>query len=74
MPGFPLPYPLQFFDDNGDPAAGYLLYTYAAGTSTPRDTYTTYELTVANANPIVLDANGRAVAFVEDGVAYKLVL
>lgn len=74
MPGFPLPIDQQVFDNNGDPATGYLLYTYAAGTSTPLATYSDQALTVPNANPIALDSAGRASIFAEDGVAYKLVL
>jgi hypothetical protein len=57
------PHFIQFFDDNGDPLANGKLYTYAAGTTTPKATYTTAAATVANANPIVLDSAGRAVAF-----------
>ena len=30
----------QFFDDNGVPLAGGLIYTYAAGTTTAATTYT----------------------------------
>lgn len=49
----------QFFDDNGNPLSGGLLYTYEAGTTTPQTTYTDSNGNVANANPIVLDAAGR---------------
>ena len=49
----------QFFDNNGVPLAGGLLYTYAAGTSTPQATYTSAYGNIANANPIVLDSAGR---------------
>jgi len=49
----------QFFDDNGTPLTGGLLYTYEAGTTTPLTTYTDVNGNVANANPIVLDAAGR---------------
>jgi hypothetical protein len=49
----------QFFDDNGTPLTGGKLYTYAAGTTTPLASYTTYTGTVARTNPIVLDAAGR---------------
>ena len=31
----------QFFDNNGIPLAGGLLYSYAAGTTSPLATYTT---------------------------------
>ena len=53
----------QIFDSNGNPAAGFLLYTYDAGTSTPRTTWSNSAETVANANPVVLDASGRAQIF-----------
>jgi hypothetical protein len=49
----------QFFDNNGVPLAGGLIYTYAAGTTTPAVTYTSNSGLTAHANPIVLDAAGR---------------
>lgn len=49
----------QFFDANGVPLAGGLLYTYAAGTTTPLTTYTSYTGVTPNSNPIVLDSAGR---------------
>lgn len=68
------PYPkLQFFDDDGDPLAGGLLYTYAAGTSTPLATYSDVALATPNANPVVLDAAGRATVFLS-ATSYKFVL
>ena len=51
---------LQFFDANGAPLAGGLLYTYAAGTTTPLVTYTDSTGVSANTNPIVLDSRGEA--------------
>lgn len=67
-----LPVPkAQFLDDNGNPCAGCKLYAYAAGTTTPQDTYTTYALSVANANPVVLDAAGRATVFLDSTLNYK---
>ena len=65
---------LQFLDNNGDPAASYQLFTYLAGTSTKTSTYTDVNLQTANANPIVLDANGRCTIFLEPGVSYKFAL
>jgi hypothetical protein len=47
-------------DANGNPAAGWKVYTYEAGTSTPKATYTTSAASVANANPVVLDSRGEA--------------
>ncbi len=49
----------QFFDNNGVPLAGGLLYTYSAGTTTPIATYTSNSGSIANPNPIVLDSSGR---------------
>ena len=49
----------QFFDNNGVPLAGGLLYTYASGTTTQVATYTSSSGSVANSNPIVLDSSGR---------------
>ena len=67
----------QFFDNNGIPLAGGLIYTYAAGTTTPQATYTTSAGNVAQANPIVLDSAGRVPSgeiWVPSGLAYKFVL
>ena len=47
-------------DNDGNPLSGGKVYFYSAGTSSPRDTYTTSALNVANANPVVLDSAGRA--------------
>jgi hypothetical protein len=66
----------QFFDDNGLPLAGGLIYTYQAGSSTPLVTYTTNGGTIANANPIVLDAAGRVPQeiWLLTGYSYKFIL
>ena len=48
----------RFFDSNGNPLSGGLLYTYSAGTTTPKVTYTTQAASAANTNPIVLDSEG----------------
>jgi len=66
----------QFFDNNGVPLSGGLLYTYAAGTTTQQATYTTPIATVANSNPIVLDASGRTTQeiWLLNGYSYKFVL
>jgi hypothetical protein len=66
----------QFFDDNGVPLAGGLIYTYQAGSSTPLVSYTTNAGNIANANPIVLDAAGRVPQeiWLLTGYSYKFVL
>lgn len=65
---------LQYFDNSGNVLSGGLLYTYAPGTTTPKTTYTDENLSVPNANPIVLDSAGRCVIFLADGEEYKFVL
>ena len=64
---------LQFFDANGAPLAGGMLYTYAAGTTTPLATYTDSTGVSANTNPIVLDSRGEANVWLS-GAIYKFVL
>lgn len=50
---------LQFFDNDGEPLNGGKIYTYAAGTLTPKATYTTAAASVEQPNPIILDSSGR---------------
>lgn len=65
----------QFFDNNGVILSGGLVYTYAAGTTTPQATYTTSSGSTAHTNPIVLDSAGRVPSggeiWLTDAVAYK---
>lgn len=59
-----MPEPRQrYFDSNGQPLAGGLVYTYAAGTNTPKDTFTDSAGTTPSSNPIVLDVNGEALIY-----------
>ena len=66
----------QFFDNNGVPLAGGLLYTYLAGTTTPAVTYTSVSGSIANSNPIVLDSSGRPPneIWLNGNYSYKFVL
>ena len=66
----------QFFDNNGVPLSGGLIYTYQAGSSTPLTTYTTNAGTTPNTNPIILDAAGRCLneIWLQTGYSYKFVL
>lgn len=64
---------IQELDNNGKPLSAGKIYTYEAGTSTPKTTYSDYEGVTPNANPIVLDAAGRANIWLDSG-SYKFVL
>jgi len=66
----------QFFDNNGIPNAGGLIYTYQAGSSALLTTYTTVDGTIANSNPIVLDAYGRTPSeiWMQAGYSYKFII
>ena len=66
----------QFLDNSGAVLTGGLLYTYTAGTTTPVTSYQDSAGSVANSNPVVLDAAGRVSAqvWLTAGAAYKLVL
>ncbi|SSQ07936.1 Uncharacterised protein [Acinetobacter baumannii] len=61
----------QCFGPDGKPLAGGKVYSYAAGTTTNKATYTTMAGTVANPNPVILDQNGKAKIFLGDG-SYRL--
>jgi hypothetical protein len=66
----------QFFDNNGVPLNGGLLYVYDAGTTSPASTYTSSSAVTNNTNPIVLDSAGRTPAqiWLTAGASYKFVL
>jgi hypothetical protein len=66
----------QFFNNNGTPNNGGLIYTYQAGSSTLLTTYTTVNGTIANTNPIVLDAYGLTPSeiWMQTGYSYKFII
>lgn len=73
-----MPMPKQAFhavDASGRyvPIVGGKVYTYQAGTTTPKATYTDSTGGTAQANPVVLDARGEASVWLADGL-YKIVL
>lgn len=68
------PIKIQQFDNNGDPAVGYKLYTYTTGTTTPKATYSDAAGSTPNANPIILDARGEATVFLTPIDQYRFVL
>lgn len=74
----PMPIPLaQWGDSNMDPLSAGGLCVYRAGTSSLATTYTTAELNVANANPVLFNSAGRPASggvFLVNGVSYKFVL
>ena len=66
----------QFFDNNGVPLNGGLIYQYQAGSSTLLTTYTNVNGNVANTNPIVLDSSGRPPneIWMQTGYSYKFII
>jgi len=64
--GTVMPVPqIQFLDNDGNPLSGGKLYTYVAGSTTNLATYSDSALSSANANPVVLDAGGRATVYLQ---------
>jgi hypothetical protein len=64
----------QFFDASGNPLVGGKVYTYAAGTTTPLETYTSELATTANTNPVILDSRGECNLWFSTASSYKVVL
>lgn len=62
------------FSANGVPMVGGTLETYIAGSTTPATTWQDSALTIANTNPISLDARGECVLWLDPAVVYKFVL
>lgn len=70
------PAPQQYFDNSGDPLSGGLVYFYEAGTTTPKNTYTTSAATpgTENANPVVLNSSGRPTTGIWGSGSYKYIV
>ena len=68
---FTQPY-FQAFDNDGNPLSGGRLFTFSAGTNTPKRTFTTEDSSVEHANPVVLDSAGRATIFIDGSYRYRL--
>lgn len=67
----------QFFNGNGIPLSGGKMYTYDAGTTTPKATFTSSLGLTSHSNPIILDSSGRVPSgeiWLTTGQAYKFVL
>lgn len=73
MAGSLLPQAKQLFQDNtGGPLIGGKIYTYAAGTLTPKDTFQDAALTIANTNPVIANSRGEVVMY--GAGAYRIIL
>jgi hypothetical protein len=67
----------QFFTNSGNVLTGGKIYTYAAGTTTPQQTYTSFSGVTLHSNPIILDAAGRVPGgeiWLSEDISYKFVL
>lgn len=73
MAGSLLPEPKQqFLSDIGDPLFAGQIFTYAAGTLTPKATYQDQALTIANTNPVVANSRGEVVMY--GNGSYRVIL
>ena len=61
------------FNEDAGVLSGGKVYTYVTGTSTAKATYTDSGLTTENTNPIILDSEGRSLAFAASG-QYRFVI
>ena len=64
---------VQFFDRNGKPLAYGKVYSYVAGTTTPKATYSS-STGAALTNPVILDSAGRAEIWLDSTTSYKFIL
>jgi len=65
---------VQFLDNNGNPLANGVLYSYQAGTTTQQATYTDSTGLTANPHPLPFGAGGRVAIWLSTGAYYKFVL
>lgn len=69
------PYPVfRGVNNQGLALVGGLLFTYAAGTTTPQATYVDSTQTTQNTNPVVLNSRGEANVWLDPSLTYKYVL
>lgn len=61
-----------FTDNSGNPLAGGKVFTYQAGTTTPKAMYTDNLGVTPETNPIILDSNGKKQVYANG--SYKLVI
>lgn len=62
----------QPLGNDGAPVPGGKLTFYVAGTTTKKDTFADALGTTPNTNPVILDAYGRAVIFLDNDEAYDV--
>ena len=62
----------RFVDADQLPLVGGKVYTYAAGTSTPKASYTDSTMGSSNTNPVILDTRGEADIWLNG--AYKIIV
>lgn len=75
MAGVAATFPRIYFTDaNGDPLVGGKLYSYLAGTTTPTPTWVDESLQTFNTNPIILDATGSCLCWLDSTIQYKFLL
>jgi len=61
---------IQVLDSLGDPVSGAKLTFYATGTANLQNTFSDYERSATNANPVVCDSEGRAIVFLSKNIVY----
>jgi hypothetical protein len=64
----------KFTDASGNPLSGGSVTVYLAGTTTLANTFQDKALTIANTNPVALDAHGECLFWVDPANNYKLLL
>jgi hypothetical protein len=74
MPGVIATLPTQQFINNGEPVSGGSVQVYTANTVTPANTWQDKAQTTLNANPIVLNAQGRCNIWLQQGNVYDFVV
>lgn len=62
-----------FTDDEGELLVGGKIYTYVAGTTTPKATYVDGTEDTPNTNPVILDSSGKADIWLGSGY-YKIIV
>lgn len=67
-----IPPQIQFIDYNGEPLINGKVYTYEAGTTTPKLSWKDQDEISFNTNPVILDDSGRAEIWING--AYKIII